>query len=203
MNLLAIDFETTGLCPYDITPEYENLFLFPHIVQVGLASRNGSFSAVIKPTTEWVMSPAAEAVHGYSIADCQALGVDLLDIFGIMKSLIEMKFAKNEKVFDGIVCHNADYDMTVLKAELMRHGYLDYFKNVNVYCTQKQTLHIKQTHQNGVSFDDAAAHYGIARQGSFHDATEDARLCLHIFNHSYIEHPHLFSSPYAVFPRQF
>lgn len=199
MNFLAIDFETTGLFPYNLEPTPENLFMFPHICQIGLCSNSVSFSSLVFPTGEWEMSPDAEMIHGHSLEKCRQHGLDFWDLWKIVSGLIYMQEDFGKQFFDGIICHNADFDMTLLKVELMRYEGLLPTTPFPVYCTQKQSTHIPGEGKHGPSLDEAARHYQLGRVGRHHDAVEDARLCLNIFKNAYLEGHGNFDAPYMTF----
>jgi len=166
-NLAVLDTETTGVNP-----------AHARIVSCTIALLNGSGD--VTERYDWLLDPgieipeAAALVHGISTAVARSSGVNAAvgveQILAQLASVVERGFP--------VVVYNAPYDLTLLRAEAVRHGLpwlgdpagaselavidpLIIDKQVDRYRKGKRTLEL------------VADYYGVALDGA-HDAGEDA-----------------------------
>jgi DNA polymerase III epsilon subunit-like protein len=89
---------------------------------------------------DWLMHPMAEATHGVSCARLQAEGRELLDV--------AMDFVAAALRADVLVCHNLDFDLNVVAAELIHHAQIDgaaeYLLEQPRYCTMLASINLCQ-----------------------------------------------------------
>lgn len=161
-NLAVFDTETTGVDPSRA-----------RVVSSAIALL-GSAGQVVE-RYDWLIDPGVEIpqgaaqVHGITTEVARASGVDAaVGVAQIVRQLADMV----ERGFP-VVVYNAPYDLTLLRAECVRHGIewpgglapvvdpLVIDKQVDRYRKGKRTLEV------------VAQHYGVAL-GAAHDAGEDA-----------------------------
>ena len=134
--IIVMDVETNGLIKQrGLTPNKNNLDYFPRIVQFswGLYTEDGECKEmkdfIIKPDG-WNMN-GKEKFHGITYERAVAEGVDIKDVLTEYKNDIDNHCCK-------LVCHNLNFDKTVVISELMR---LDMNVNdVESFCTMKNTI---------------------------------------------------------------
>ena len=134
--IIVMDVETNGLIKQrGLTPNKNNLDYFPRIVQFswGLYTEDGECKEmkdfIIKPDG-WNMN-GKEKFHGITQERALKEGVDIKYVLTEYKNYIENHCCK-------LVCHNLNFDQTVVISELMR---LDMNVNdVESFCTMKNTI---------------------------------------------------------------
>ena len=134
--IIVMDVETNGLIKQrGLTPNKNNLDYFPRIVQFswGLYTEDGECKEmkdfIIKPDG-WNMN-GKEKFHGITQERALNEGVDIKDVLTEYKNDIDNHCCK-------LVCHNLNFDKTVVMSELMR---LDMNVNdVESFCTMKNTI---------------------------------------------------------------
>lgn len=150
---LVFDTETSGLYDYK-QPHYHQSQ--PHVVQLAAVLVDQHFeevatmNCIIKPNG-WEVPPSVTVSHGYeSIEAAVAAGQRLAacDIHGISQEMaIEVGISLESalSVFNGMaeladisICHNADFDVSMLMAEHHRAGIMSNLPNRNL-CTMKST----------------------------------------------------------------
>ena len=145
MKIVVFDTETSGLPKTRIlTPN--TIHMWPFIVQ---------FSYIIFDTeTNFVLKSydAIVKVKPYNI-----ISKDSIKFHGITQEISELKGIPIDKVLDEfvddiedadlIVAHNVEFDLNMIRAELMRLDYEDMelrminiIKNQNFYCTMRESI---------------------------------------------------------------
>ena len=133
--IIVMDVETTGLFKRGLTPNRNNLNMFPNIVQFswGMYTESGECKQIknyiIKPNN-WTVGETVK-YHGISQEIALAEGVDIKEALSDYKNDIDNHCSL-------LVCHNMVFDKTVVASELMR---LDMtVNNVNECCTMLDTI---------------------------------------------------------------
>jgi DNA polymerase III epsilon subunit-like protein len=124
MNYIAFDFETSGLPRgrrnTKVTPETLNLFDSCRAVSLSAArfSHRGrlikTFDAIIKPD-DFTIGPDSTAIHGISHEKALKEGRPFSEVFGDFMEFIGPRTKT-------LVAHNAQFDVSVLQSEMLRHG---------------------------------------------------------------------------------
>lgn len=134
--IIVVDVETNGLIrDRNIQPSKSNLVLFPHIVQFswGLYTMDGECKDIkdyiIKPDG-WTMN-GSERFHGITQERALEEGVDIKEVLENYKNDINNKCLK-------IVCHNVNFDLRVIKSELLRADME--INDIDAYCTMKESV---------------------------------------------------------------
>ena len=142
MKLLIFDTETTGLINRKHKPTCNNLHLQPHIVQLSYLIIDDITLQVIKVVDKIIKMPEnvnipteSAKIHGITNAKSNEEGVCIKD--AVTDLLIDI-----EKV-DMVVCHNAEFDILMLKIEIIRMlkntTVLNVFKKVGAYDLELST----------------------------------------------------------------
>ena len=118
-DVCFFDSETTGLVPKgaDYKTDYNE---FPHIVQLGWILNGIEKEYIIKPDG-WVIPDEAAAIHGITTEIALAKGVPFE---GVIKEFIAD--CKASKV---IVGFNIYFDTSILKANILRFGDMEFYNN--------------------------------------------------------------------------
>ena len=134
--IIVVDVETNGLIKdRNIEPNKFNLMYFPHIVQFswGLYTEDGECKEVkdyiIKPTN-WLVGES-ERIHGITQENAMDEGIDIKEVLENYKNDI------NNKCLN-LVCHNANFDLRVIKSELLREDIE--INDIPAYCTMKESI---------------------------------------------------------------
>jgi len=145
MKLLVFDTETTGLPPKTKSIQIEDLDLWPYIVQ---------FSYIVYDTENNSIIKIKDSIIKIPIVMCQ----EVIDIHGITNEMSQSstcnienvleEFHKDFENVDCVVAHNVNFDLNMVKIELMRlsvrENGVEIFKSIlkninsakqNVYCT--------------------------------------------------------------------
>jgi DNA polymerase III epsilon subunit-like protein len=133
--IIVMDVETTGLTKRGLTPNRNNLNMFPNIVQFswGLYTESGECKQIkdyiIKPNN-WRVGGSVR-YHGISQERAETEGVDISEALSDYKNDIDNHCSL-------LVCHNMTFDKTVVASELMRLNMT--VNNVNECCTMLDTI---------------------------------------------------------------
>jgi len=132
MKLLIFDTETTGLINRKYKPACNNVHLQPHIVQLSYLIIDDNTLEVIKVIDKIIkmpenvnIPPESAKIHGITNTKSKEEGVSIKEV--IADLLIDI-----EKV-DMVICHNAEFDLLMLKIEITRM-----LKNTNVLTVFKK-----------------------------------------------------------------
>ena len=142
MKLLIFDTETTGLINRKYKPTCNNLHLQPHIVQLSYLIIDDTTLHVVKVVDKIIKMPEnvnipleSAKIHGITTTKSKEEGVCIKEV--ITDLLIDV-----EKV-DMVVCHNAEFDILMLKIEIIRMlkntSVLSVFKKVGAYDLELST----------------------------------------------------------------
>ena len=168
--ILTFDTETTGL-PKAKSVDQTNLHLWPYIVQFSYVVYDTSFHDVTKIMDEIIRIPhnitipdECVKIHGITKEKCNKYGKNIEDLL--------LDFYEDFKKCDQIVGHNLQFDLNMLKVELLRiidegktsrlfdagiyndiHDALSGSKKL--YCTMQETIeycNIKMLDKKGKEF---------------------------------------------------
>jgi len=179
MKYLFFDTETTGL-PKNFKAPFTETNNWPRIVQLAWILSDGDqvlceSNRIIK--VDFPIPIESSRIHGItnevSLAKGQMIESVLID------------FLEDAQEADFLVCHNLNFDLTVLKAELYR-AQLNTDLRKNMFCTMKSTVdYCKLPGQYGFKWPKLEELYNICFQEKLenaHDAMVDVQATFRIFN---------------------
>ena len=149
--ILAFDLETTGLAK-DLKASYEDITNWPHVVQIGYQIISGLEQEVVKEgnfilrTEGFTITERSTLIHGISNSEAVNNGWNRRDFY---KFLVEQL-----RYVHYIVVHNSDFDINVLKCELLRYTDLskddidDLFGKPITICTMKSSTDLCKIKRN-------------------------------------------------------
>ena len=167
MKLMILDTESTGLIDKNVPLVYANLDKFPYIVQLSYIIIDTDeyhidtiYDKIIKMPEGVIISDESAKIHGITNHMSKTLGAT------IHKVMCEILV--NSDQVDMVVCHNTEFDLTLLKVEVMREiindatseaardlykKSLDYLLTMkNTFCTMKESVdlcNIERTNSRG------------------------------------------------------
>ena len=132
MKSIVLDTETTGL-PRDYKAPATDAANWPRVVQVGWQVYEDEHlicgqSSLIKPA-DFEIPTAATAVHGITTAVASAQGIELARVLNNLRTIAAD--------LDAVVCHNAQFDLTVIAAEYARLGQTSPLARLRRICTME------------------------------------------------------------------
>src|SRR5210317_2282739 len=136
MQYIAFDFETSGLPKgrKPVTPETLSQYDTCRAVSLSAArfSSRGrlvdTFDAMILPT-DFTISPGSVAIHGITEDMAKSKGRPFIQVFADFMTFIGPRTKT-------IVAHNAQFDTSVLRSEMLRHDInVDLIEDFNFRCT--------------------------------------------------------------------
>ena len=181
MKYLFFDTETTGL-PDNYKAPYTETENWPRIVQLSwiLADDYGD----VKKETDHIVKvdfdiPAdASRIHGITNEVSEEKGTPVIDILNT--------FLLDLKKVERLICHNVDFDLTVLKSELYRSN-LKHDIQLPTFCTMKSSTNFCQIPGNrGYKWPRLEELYSICfnkKLKNAHNALADVRATHKIFYH--------------------
>lgn len=118
MKFLVFDTETTGLPQTKyISPDY--LHLWPHIVQFSYVIYDSSLNTIIKSVDNIIKLPEnilisqeSTKIHGITNEQSRLKGKFIHDILN--------EFCNDIRTIDRLIGHNIDFDISMVKVELLR-----------------------------------------------------------------------------------
>jgi len=128
---LALDTETTGL-PKQRGRPAEDVDNWPRVVQLGWALFEDSgqelelHASIVRPDGFSIPADAAR-VHGITSARAAQEGTPLRELFPHFLAAVSKA--------DLLVAHNIEFDISVLRAEMIRLRLADSLRMVRTYCT--------------------------------------------------------------------
>lgn len=144
MKYLFFDTETTGL-PINMNVPYTDTNNWPRLVQLAWMVLDDE--GKLFHEKEFIIFPenfnipiAASNIHGITTQKAIEDGLGL-------KSVLEVLEFESSGV-DFIVCHNADFDLSILGCEIYRIKGRNPLDFKPTYCTQKQTTELLQIPKN-------------------------------------------------------
>jgi DNA polymerase-3 subunit epsilon len=172
-TLVAFDTETTGI---DTSRD--------RIVTAVVIECGRSWGPI---SSEWLINPgvdipeAATAVHGVTNHHARTHGQDATEALGEIRSRLVHAWDDGHPV----IGHNIVYDLTLLAAELDRHG-LPGFAPARVIDTYVLDKHVDPYRKGKRNLETTAAHYGFdmgdGAHGAHTDAITAARIAWRIAN---------------------
>jgi DNA polymerase III epsilon subunit-like protein len=136
MQYIAFDFETSGLPKGRKPVTRETLSQYDTCRAVSLSAARFSskgrlidtFDAMVLPT-DFSISPGSVAIHGITEDMAKSKGLPFLQVFTDFMTFIGPRTKT-------IVAHNAKFDVSVLRSEMLRHGIdLSLIDELNFRCT--------------------------------------------------------------------
>ena len=157
MKVLLFDTETTGLIDKKIDLTYDNLDKFPHIVQLSYVILDVDnyevirlYDTIIKVNNNVFISEENSKIHGITNYISAMEGINVKSALFELLTDIEMA--------DIVVCHNIEFDLTILNIEIMRlimnartgenmrewlkKGIYDILNIKTKYCTMKESIEL-------------------------------------------------------------
>jgi DNA polymerase III epsilon subunit-like protein len=203
-TFLVLDTETTGL-PADFTALPTNVDNWPRLVQVAwmVVEESGKvlrhYNAIVRPDG-FTIPEGASRLHGIYQRYAEEEGMDVEVV--LLDLLADMAECKN------IVCHNVDFDMPVLAAELLRTFGIADFVGFSLFCTKRQTAALckvpPRENENWPEYFRAPSLqelHGFCFQEGFanwHNAMHDVEATARCFVYIRKNNPDVFSSPFRV-----
>jgi len=180
MSFLFFDVETTGL-PKNYKAPYTDLENWPRIVQCSwlLADDKGG---VIKESdniikVDFPIPPEVSKIHGITNELAQKEGKPLLTV---LENLLT-----DLKTCNLLVCHNINFDLTILKAELLRLKLDPEKVTTKTFCTMKNTTnYCKLPGPYGFKWPTLEELYRVCfskKIQNAHNAMEDVRATYQIY----------------------
>ena len=133
---LAFDTETTGLIQRGVRLDSPDQ---PHLVQLGMAQLNEDLeivqqvSLIIKPDGYTIPKQASD-VHGITTEKAEKFGIPLRTALSTFNQLCLTS--------DVLVGHNIQFDLKVMRSQLMRNDLPDRTQNMPFFCTLEETRNI-------------------------------------------------------------
>jgi DNA polymerase III epsilon subunit-like protein len=136
MQYIAFDFETSGLPKGRKPVTQETLGQYDTCRAVSLSAARFSskgrlvdtFDAMILPT-DFSISPGSVAIHGITEDMARSKGRPFVQVFTDLMTFIGPRTKT-------MVAHNAKFDVSVLRSEMIRHGIdLSLIEDINFRCT--------------------------------------------------------------------
>jgi DNA polymerase III epsilon subunit-like protein len=204
MNILIFDTETSGLLPKGKLLVNENLHLFPHTVQFSWIIFDQQQNKIIKIQDYIIklpenfhLSEENIKIHGITNEMSQSKGVDI--------SVAIDEFIKDYYISTFVVAHNLDFDLKIIRADMMRilsggcnensakkyKKFIDELKiSTKFYCTMEESIDlcdIKMTNDKGKEYKKypklSELHYKLFQSvpKNLHNSLNDVLVCLRCF----------------------
>jgi len=154
MNILIFDTETTGL-PKSKYIDTLNLDEWPHIVQFSFIKYDIIKNTIVEIHDYIIKIPKNIVIPEDSI-NIHGISNEISNKKGVLMSNVFDKFFNSLQNTDKLIGHNINFDINILKVELLRlindtnvdqtsvkkyKEYLHFINNYNnVYCTMKETI---------------------------------------------------------------
>lgn len=136
MKIIFFDVETTGL-PLSWKEKYTNKSNWPYIVQ--LAYIISYEDNEISEEQDYILKPEGFKIPEKS-TNIHGISNELAIKKGNSRKEILHLFAAQIRSCDYVVAHNADFDINVLRCELLRNNIEDPFKkDMSIICTMKKS----------------------------------------------------------------
>lgn len=202
-DILIFDTETTGLCPKKCVLNFDNVDKWPSIMQLSYVmydvetNRITKFrDYIIKIPENISISEESIKIHGITREFATNNGVDLMPVL--------FEFMNDFENAAEVIGHNLEFDLNLLKAEIMRKikYELYYFESVcfeefleevnsysNYICTMKETIDlcaIERTNSRGVYMKFPTLnelHFKLFQTTpkNLHNALNDVLVCLRCY----------------------
>ena len=178
MKYLFFDTETTGL-PKNFRAPYTDLTNWPRVVQLSwLISENG---VIVKESdniikVDFPIPIESSRIHGITNDVSEAKGSELRSVLEQILSDIALS--------DVLICHNLNFDLAILQAELLRSGMMHKIEK-NMFCTMRSAVdYCKLPGNYGFKWPKLEELYQICFQEKLenaHDAMVDVRATYRCF----------------------
>ena len=142
MKVLIFDTETTGLPKTRNTQRGRWWKNFPYIVQMSWIVYDADQSKfldiqdfIVRLPDGIGITPKSTSIHGITNERMRREGVSIHTVITFFKTALE--------ACDVICGHNLEFDYNMVRAELQRNGYINFFdvlKRKKMYCTMKETV---------------------------------------------------------------
>lgn len=194
---VILDVETDGL-PIRRRSALSDLHNWPYVVSMAWLIVNRDFKIideyyfVIKPRRG--IPPKARSIHGITTDYALKHGTEISEVLNIFnKAIVGSAY---------LVCHNIEFDRSIVYAEHLRIGLYPSFRSLKQICTMKASIpfvnvsngyglkYPKLTELLYACFDPMSNKYMF--QECDHDALYDAKVTLMCFNYLYLNHKVLF-----------
>ena len=152
--ILVLDLETTGLAK-DYKDSFDNVDNWPYIVQISYQILSGYDNDMLKEADyilrpeNFVIPESSILLHGITNDIANEKGWDRKDFYKY--------FVEQLKAVHYIVAHNADFDVNVLKCELLRYTEMtvteinSLFSGIHIICTMKASVDLCKILRNSNS----------------------------------------------------
>jgi DNA polymerase III epsilon subunit-like protein len=191
MSILFFDTETTGL-PLKKNYKQTKWYLdYPHIVQFSWIVYNFKSNKIITKHDYIIKMPenisipqSSTNIHGITNLQSQKYGHNIKDILD--------KFILDMDLCDTIVAHNLEFDIKMIKAEMLRNLGINYFDitNTKTYCTMMNSIDlckIRKVNSRGKIYNKypklSELHlflYGYTPE-NLHNSFNDVLVCLRCY----------------------
>ena len=131
-----LDIETDGL-PERKDENNSFSVIYPNIIQIAwiLLDKKGN---MLKKESELINFIGIKQTEAFNINN---INVDLVKKIGKEPIEVFKKFISDVKLSSYIVAHNADFDIPIIKSQLIKYSLLNPFSNKRIVCTMKETVH--------------------------------------------------------------
>lgn len=207
MNYLFFDTETTGFPNPKVLPTSK---LQARVCQLAALlvddkfNELGRLNSLVKPAG-WKIAQGAFEAHGISLEDCEKEGKPIDEV--LAKFLVLGLNAENT------VCHNANFDNTMLEIEcanvfdrpecLMPQTIMDWLDNRKIICTMELTTNVCRLPFKGRSNFGKKYKWPTLQEAhekllgstfdDAHDAMADVEACVRVFK--YLVENNLYTTP--------
>lgn len=175
--IIFIDTETTGLLKSSSQLEQPHIVQFAAIVVSETGNEVARIKLLIRPDG-WTVPAEAQAIHGISTEACDANGVPIQTILGLVEDLTSCCRI--------VVAHNLSFDSGVLGIEYLRRSKPSPLRALKTLCTMRAaTPVLKLQGRYGYKWptlDEAHRHFCGSAVERAHDALADVDACRRIYN---------------------
>jgi DNA polymerase III epsilon subunit-like protein len=203
-KILIFDTETTGL-PKSYTINYNVLNLWPYIVQFSYIIYDCESKCLIKIKDNIIQVPKEINISDECI-NIHGITNELSQNQGIPVEVAIKEFMQDLKTVNLVVAHNMEFDLNLLKVEIMRkvsenlidsekkEPYLKYLnvlsKEMNYYCTMQNSIqlcNIKRISKKGKEYTKfpklSELHEKLFQiiPNNLHNSLNDVLVCLRCF----------------------
>lgn len=186
--ILGFDTETTGVDPT------ESRLVTASIVIVEAADTVTKHYWLADPGVEIPL--AAQNVHGISTEKARREGEPVEKVLGEIADILHAQLAAGNPV----VAFNASYDLTLMEAELQRHGLLTLTERLGHEITPvvdpyMLDRHVDRYRRGKRRLENLAEHYGVSQKDNFHNAEADVLATLRVLGAMVRRYPELAAEP--------
>ncbi|MCX6231114.1 MAG: bifunctional DNA primase/polymerase [Bacteroidetes bacterium] len=131
-----VDIETDGL-PKKVNKGEDFIIEYPNIIQIAwiLLDKKGN---LLKKESELINFIGIKQTEAYLINN---IDINLVKRIGKDPVEVYKKFITDVKVSTNIVAHNSDFDIPIIKHQLLKYSLQVPFVNKRIVCTMKETVH--------------------------------------------------------------